>query len=488
MGRLGHKTLKGTVWSAVDRFSVQCVAFAVTIVMANLLTPGEFGLVGMLAVFIAVSQSLIDCGFSQALIRKQDRNSTDTSTVFYFNIAVGVVLYLIMYAAAPLIARFYRQPQLDSLVKVLGLVMVFNSLAVVQRALLTVRVDFRSQAKASLSAAVISGIIGITLARLGYGVWSLVYQQLTSSMLNTLFLWLVARWRPSAQFSWKSFRELFSFGSRLAVAGLIDTLYKQGWPLVIGRFFSAGTLGYYSNAQRFADLPSSNFTGIFQRVTYPVLCTIQNDRERLISAYSRCIRIAAFCIFPLMGGLAGVARPLIHVSLGEQWTFAAVLLSLLCAQMMWYPIHALNLNLLQVTGRSGVFLKLEIYKKIAGVAILCVTVPFGIIAMCCGGIATSLVALCINTGATGRLVGMGLRQQLKDILPSLLYTISMWVVISCVIHLIANDVVALIVGIATGVLWYLALARVTGSSDLRTLIYIARHRTLPPADAQPDKK
>ncbi|MDE5877787.1 MAG: lipopolysaccharide biosynthesis protein [Muribaculaceae bacterium] len=488
MGQLGHKTLKGTLWSAIERFSVQCVAFAVTIVMANLLTPDEFGLVGMLAVFIAVSQSLIDCGFSQALIRKQNRTAVDTSTVFYFNIVVGVVLYAILYAAGPLIAYFYHEPELDSLVKALGLVMIFNSLAVVQRALLTVRVDFRSQAKASLTAAIVSGAVGITLAWLGYGVWALVYQQLVSSALNTLLLWVVARWRPSVVFSWKSFRELFSFGSRLAAAGIIDTLYKQGWPLVIGRFFSAGTLGYYTNAQRFADLPSSNFTGILQRVTYPVLCTIQNDRERLVNAYSRCIRIAAFCIFPLMGGLAGVAHPLIRVTLGERWTFAAVLLPLLCAQMMWYPIHALNLNLLQVTGRSGVFLKLEIYKKIAGVAILCATVPFGIIAMCCGGIVTSLVALCINTGATGRLLGMGLRRQLKDIFPALLYTVSMWAVITGVTYMISNDVVSLVTGIVVGVIWYLALARLTGSTDLRTLIYIVRHRTLPPGDAQPDKK
>ncbi|MDE5796901.1 MAG: polysaccharide biosynthesis C-terminal domain-containing protein, partial [Muribaculaceae bacterium] len=184
----------------------------------------------------------------------------------------------------------------------------------------------------------------------------------------------------------------------------------------------------------------------------------------------------------------GVAYPLIRLALGERWTFAAVLLPLLCAQMMWYPIHALNLNLLQITGRSGVFLKLEIYKKIAGIAILCITVPFGIIAMCCGGIVTSLVALCINTGATGRLLGMGLRRQLRDIFPSLLYTLSMWVVIKGVIFLITDDIISLIVGITVGVIWYLALARLTDSTDLRTLIYIARHRTLPPADAQPDKK
>ncbi|MDE5797218.1 MAG: oligosaccharide flippase family protein, partial [Muribaculaceae bacterium] len=201
MGQLGHKTLKGTMWSAIERFSVQCVAFAVTIVMANLLTPDEFGLVGMLAVFIAVSQSLIDCGFSQALIRKQNRTLVDTSTVFYFNIVVGIFLYFVLYAGAPLIAYFYREPQLDSLVKALGLVMIFNSLAVVQRALLTVRVDFRSQAKASLSAAVVSGIAGIILAWSGFGVWALVWQQLISSAVNTLLLWVVARWRPIWIFS-----------------------------------------------------------------------------------------------------------------------------------------------------------------------------------------------------------------------------------------------------------------------------------------------
>ena len=319
---LKQKTVKGVIWSTLERFSVQGIQFVVMIIMARMLTPNDYGLVGMLAVFIAVSQSLVDSGFSQALIRKQDRTETDNSTVFYFNIIVGFILYGLLFASAPFIADFYNEPQLTAITRVIGLSVLFNSLVVVQRALLTIKIDFKTQAKAALTAAIISGILGIWMAASGYGVWSIVAQQLANLGINTLLLWILSHWRPSLIYSWKSFHELFGFGSKLMVSGLIDTIYRNIYLIVIGRVFSAADLGYYTRAHQFTDFPSSNVSGIIQRVTYPILCSIQNENERLSDVYRRFLRLSAFIVFPLMMGLAAVAEPLVLTLLKEQWLFA----------------------------------------------------------------------------------------------------------------------------------------------------------------------
>ncbi len=456
---LKSQAVHGVFWSSVERFSVQGVQFLIIVIMARLLSPTDYGLVGMLAIFLAVSQSLIDSGFSQALIRKQDRTETDNSTVFYFNIAVGLLLYVCLYFAAPWVSDFYRTPELTPVMRVLCLGVVFNSLAVVQRALFTVRIDFKTQAKATLTAAVSSGIIGIWMAYSGYGVWAIVAQQLLNLGTNTLLLWVFSSWHPRLAYSWKSFRELFGFGSKLMVSGLMDTLYRNIYLIAIGRLFSASSLGYYTRAHQFADFPSSNLTGILQRVTYPVLCTIQDDDERLALIYRRFLRVSAFLIFPLMMGLAAVADPFILLLLKEKWLFTAILLQILCFSMMWYPIHAINLNLLQVKGRSDLFLKLEVYKKLIGIGILCLTIPMGLIAMCIGSIFSSFFALIINTHYTGRLIHVGFLRQMRDLLPTFLLSVAMGIVVYLGIGLISSPAWQLAAGIPLGILFYVSIAR-----------------------------
>lgn len=413
---LKDKTVKGVLWSSVERFSVQGVQFLVMLVIARLLDPKDFGLVGMLAIFLAVAQSLIDSGFSQALIRKQNRTEVDNSTVFYFNIIVSAILYLILYAIAPWVAGFYNEPQLCSLMRVLCLIIIINSFAVVQRALYTASINFKTQAKASFIAAIISGVVGVWLAYNGYGVWTLVWQQLLNAGVNTLLLWVYSIWYPRWVYSWKSFRQLFSFGSKLLVSGLIDTLFTNVYLLVIGKIFSASSLGFYTQADRFTKLPSSNITGILQRVTYPVLCSIQDDDNRLREDYRKLLRLSAFIIFPMMCLLAGIAYPLVDLLLGEKWRFAATLIIPLSFTMMWYPIHAINLNLLQVKGRSDLFLRLEIIKKIIGVSVLVLSIPLGLLFMCYAGIVTSIICLIINTYYTGKLIQLGFLIQIRDLL------------------------------------------------------------------------
>lgn len=473
---LRYQAIGGVFWSAIERFSVQGVLFIVMVVMARLLTPKDYGLVGMLAIFIAVAQSLVDSGFSQALIRKQNRTEKDNSTVFYFNIVVGFFLYGLFYWMAPWVAHFYNSPELTNLMRVVCLSVVFNSFAVVQRALLTINIDFKTQAKASLTAAVVSGIVGIGMAYIGFGYWAIAAQQLVNLGLCTLLLWLFARWRPCLCYSWKSFRELFGFGSKLMVSGLLDTVYRNMYLLVIGKVFASSALGHYTRAHQFSEFPSSNLTGILQRVTYPVLCQIQNDDERLASIYRRFLRVSAFLIFPLLLGLSAVAQPFILLLLKEQWSFAATLLQILCFAMMWYPIHAINLNLLQVKGRSDLFLKLEVLKKLIAVAVLCITIPMGLVAMCVGQILSSLIALVVNTYYTGLLIQVGFLRQMRDLLPTLLLSLTMWVVVYALVHALSGLWVQLIAGIVVGVIYYTAFSYLFKFPELKELLSILRKK------------
>lgn len=474
---LKNKTVKGTIWSSLERFSVQGIHFLVMILMARILTPADYGIVGMLAIFIAISQSLVDSGFSQALIRKQDRSEIDNSTVFYFNIAVGIVLYTVLYFCAPLIADFYNEPLLVPVTRAIGLSVIFNSLNVVQRALLTVRLDFKTQAKASLAGAIFSGAIGISMAYTGFGVWSIVWQQLSNLAIITILLWIFSHWKPIWAYSWRSFRVLFNFGSKLLASGLLDTLYRNIYLIVIGKFFKASDLGYYTRANQFTDFASSNITGIFQRVTYPVLSTIQDDDARLTDVYRRLLRTSAFIIFPLMMGMAAVARPMILSFLTKEWLFSAVLIQILCLSQMWYPVHAINLNLLQVKGRSDLFLKLEVIKKIIITITLCVTFPFGLIAMCWGMLANSIICLVINTYYTGKLINLGFFSQMKDLFPTLLLSFATGAIeYLTVSNLQINSWLALGLGIIEGVSIYVIAAKLLRFNEFSELLSIVRHK------------
>lgn len=474
---LKSKTVKGTVWSSIERFSVQGIQFVVMIIMARILTPADYGLVGMLAIFIAVSQSLIDSGFSQALIRKQDRTEVDNSTVFYFNIGVGIILYLILFACAPLIADFYKEPLLTPITRAIGLSIVFNSLTVVQRALLTIKLDFKTQAKASFMGCIVSGSLGIWMAHSGFGVWAIVWQQISNLFIITLMLWILSKWTPILAYSWKSFKELFGFGSKLLASGLLSTLYNNIYLIVIGKVFKASDLGYYTRAHQFTDFASSNITGIFQRVTYPVLCSIQNDDNRLSEVYRRLLKTSAFVIFPLMMGLAAVAKPMILTFLTDKWLFSSILIVPMCFGSMWYPVHAINLNLLQVKGRSDLFLRLEIIKKIIGVAMLCMTIPLGLIWMCWGVVVNSLIALVINTHYTGKLINLGFFAQIKDLLPTLLLSVSVGTIVFLTVTFVPmSNIAALILGIFEGVAFYAMAAKILRFSEFKEILSLIKRK------------
>lgn len=473
---LKSKAVKGVIWSSIERFSMQGIQFIIMIVMARLITPQDYGLIGMISIFLAISQSLIDSGFSQALIRKQNRTNIDNSTVFYFNIAVGSTLYSILFIIAPFVADFYNQPELTNIMRVICLGIIFNSLAVVQRALLTIKIDFKTQAKASLSASILSGCIGIIMAYYGLGVWSLVTQQLLNLSINTLLLWMFSHWRPQLAFSWQTFHELFGFGSKLLASGLLDTIYKNIYPIVIGKIFNASSLGHYTRAHQFSEFPSSNITGIIQRVTYPILCGIQNDTKELETIYRKFLKLSAYIIFPLMMGLSAVSKTFIILVLGIQWQFCGELLQIICFAMMWYPIHAINLNLLQVKGRSDLFLRLEIIKKILGITVLCMTAPFGLVCMCYGQIFNSIMALVINTYYTGKLINVGFFKQMHDLLPTIILSILMFLIILMVNNFITNYAIQLSISIIIGVIVYILGSYILKFEELQTLFSLIKRK------------
>ena len=470
------KAARGLFWSSVDRFSSQGISFVFSIFLARILDISDYGIVAMIVVFMAVAQAFVDSGFSSALIRKPDLNEEDKSTAFYFNIVVGLACYGILFLASPLITDFYDEPLLSPIIRVTGLSIIFNSLCVVQRALFTIAVDFKTQAIISLACTVISGIVGLVMAYNGYGVWALVAQSTISTFLNFVLLWLCSRWRPVTGFSKASFRYLFNFGSKLLASGLLDTLYNNAYPIVIGKFYNSAQLGLYSRAQSYASLPSSNITGILQRVTFPVLSLMQDDDERLALNYRRLLRVSAFVVFPLMVMLAAVAAPLIRVMITSKWDGCVGFLQILSIAMMWYPIHAINLNLLQVKGRSDLFLRLEIYKKIFGVLILICTIPLGVTAMCWGLVVGSVFSLVMNTYYTGKLIKVGFFIQMKDLLPTLVNSVIMGGIAYYTVNNIDSSIISLIAACSVSIVFYFTTSYLLKIPELKEVILIIKRK------------
>lgn len=452
------KAIIGAGWSFADSFLSQVVSFVVGLVLARLLTPEEYGLIGIIMIFIALFNSIVDSGFSSALIRKADAKDVDYNTVFITNMVLSVVLFFALYFSAPAIAGFFDHPSLTPLTRVMGSVMIINAFAIIHRTILVKRVDFKTQTKVSLIASVASGVIGIAMAVAGYGVWSLVGQQISRQLLNSVFLWVWTKWYPKIQFSIVSFKELFSFGWKLLVSGLIDTVWREIYQVVIGKCYSADTLGQYTRAQQFGSIFSSNLTAVVQRVSYPVLSEIQDDKARLKAAYQKVIKVTMLVTFCCMLGLAAIAEPMIITLIGEQWLPAVPLLQIICFQMMLYPLHAINLNMLQVQGRSDLFLKLEIIKKIIGIVPLLLGIFLNIYWMLIGSVFTGFVSYYLNAFYSGPFLNYSIPEQLKDIAPSFFVAIFMALIVFAISYVNLPDFVLLLIQIFLGVIIVISIS------------------------------
>ena len=476
---LKNKATQGVFWSAVERYSLQVVQFLLQLIIARILTPHDYGLIGMLAIFMALSQVFIDGGFSNALIQKKDRNEKDYSTVFYINFGISLFIYLLLFFAAPYIASFYDQPLLTPITRIYSINLVINSLAAVNKVKLTVNVDFKTQSKISLGAAVISGIAGIICAYKGMGVWALVVQMLLNSLINVILSFFYVRWWPKPLFSMESFHRLFRFGSKLLIASIIHSLYENLYNLFIGKKFSSATLGLFTRAQQFTNFAGSNVSAILRRVSFPILSEIQDDDQRLMSAYKKYIKTATWATFPMLLGLCGVAKPLILVLLTEKWIECVPYLQILCFAMLWDTVTQVNLNLLYVKGHSDWVLRLEIIKKSIAFTILFISLGFNMYVICLGKAVYSIIALYLNTHYTKKLFNYGFLAQMKDLLPQL--SLSLLMLGCCLLtsYLIPNALVGLIVSILLGVAIYWGgsyLMKLYGYEEFCQIIKSKLHR------------
>lgn len=422
---LRRKTITGIIWNFLQQLLRSGIQIVTTLLLAWFLVPEDFGLMAMISVFFAIANSLMDSGFSQALIRKKEVNQTDYSTAFYTNLMLGILAYVLLFISAPLIAGFYLEPRLEVLVRVVGLVVIINSFQMVQVADLTRRLNFKVQFSVTLPAALISGIIAISMAVIGFGIWSLIAQMLASALASTALYWFVNKWRPGKYFSVKSLREMFGFGSKLFLSGLIDTVFNNIYVIVIGKFFSAGILGYYYFAQQIQILAVSQLTTAVQTVSYPALATLQDDNITLKAFYRKIIQVVTYIVFPCMIALAVLAEPLFHLLLKEDWLPAVPYLQLLCIAGLLYPLHAINLNILKVKGRSDLFLYLEIIKLIMNVIVLLFSIQYGIFGILIGQIILSVLAYFPNSYFSIKLIDYSAPEQLRDFIPTLLVATAM---------------------------------------------------------------
>ena len=468
-GSLKKKTVKGVGWSAIDNVVQTGVTFVVSIILARILTPDDYGLIGIIAIFMTVCTSLINGGFTTALIRKKDATDDDYNTAFITNLGVSVVLYALIFICSPLIADFFNRDELVDLTRVSSIGMFIGALALVQQTRLTKKIDFKSQTKITLIASVASGIVGIILAVLGFGVWSLVAQQLMSHILRTVLLWMVNKWIPSLRFSSKSFHELFGFGWKMMVSSVLDTVWKELYQVVVGKFYSPATLGQYTRSKQFSKLFSSNLTSIIQRVTYPVLSNIQDDKERMVAAYRKIIKTTMFVTAISMFFLGAISEPLLYCLIGPKWHEAAIYLPLICISGSLYPLHAINLNMLQVQGRSDLFLGLEIIKKIIAIGPLAIGAFVGIMPMLYTNILTSIIAYFLNSHYSGKLLGYNSWMQMKDVAPSYTIAIILFLSIFFLKYLPLSHWVILPVQMIVGVMVFFIFCKVIKMEEYQEL-------------------
>lgn len=453
---LKNKTIKGVGWSAADAFLGQGVTFIVGLVLARLLSPDEYGLIGICLIFTTVFNGIVDSGFSNALIRKKEVTDEDYNTMFITNMVISIVLYVLLFICAPLVSDFFHREELAALVRATGLVLFFNALSITQVTILTKKIDFKTKTKASFVSAIISGGIGIVMAYMGYGVWALVAQQLSKQLFYTICLWFLNKWWPKFTFYKDSFKYMWGFGWKLLASGILNNVWNQLYQVVIGRCYTSATLGHYTRANEYASIFSSNLTTIVQRVSFPALAEIQDDKERLVQGYRKVIKITMFVTAVCMISLGAVSEPIVYTLIGTKWHEAATYLPLICISMSLYPLHAINLNILQVLERSDIFLYLEILKKFIGLLPIAIGVFCGIYYMLLASIFVSVISLYLNTWYTGKSLSYTFIKQIRDIAPSyftaLVIAVAVYflkfLMLPCYVVLVLQIIVGIIVGLS----------------------------------------
>lgn len=475
-----NNTAQGLLWSTIERFSVQGIQFVLSIFIARILSPSDYGLIAMLSLFLGLAQCLIDSGFSNALIQKQERRNVDYSTAFMVNIVIGLLMYVLLFLLSPLIASFYKQIELEAIIKILGLNLIIISFSSVLRTKLIIDLNFKKQAFISFSSIIISGFIAVWMAYLGYGVWVLVIQSLCINIVDCFLFWVTSSWHPSFSFSISSFRGLFKLGSRILLGGILHSIYTNMYSLIIGKKFLPSDLGYYNRASSSALFFSDNITNIIARVAYPMECQLQNQDEKLQEKYFIFIRISAFILFPILVGLLVLAEPLIKCILTEKWLLSVPYLQILCLANILAPVMRLSSDLLNVKGRGDYFLKAEIQKKIIAFSILIITIQFGIKSLCWGLLLYSFIDIFTTTKYLNKILPcISFLKVLKAVFPFGVISTMMGFIIFCIITFLETNFLKLFIGFVGGVISYLffsVIFRVREFSLIRSFLFNRNHK------------
>lgn len=470
---LKKQATAGMAWAFAQQFGNQLIGFVVSMILARILLPEEFGLIGMIAIFIAVGKSLLDAGLTQSLIRSDNLDEEDYSTVFFFNLAASILIYIAIYLSAPLIANFYDQQVLINIIRLFCITFIITAFESVQLARLTKKMDFKTQTTIALPSTIVGGIVGVIMAYTGYGVWSLVWSKVVSALLGTMQLWIYSKWIPSLVFNIKKFKDHFNYGYKLTLSGLLNTIFDNIYLIIIGKFFSPAQVGFYTRAETMKQLPVTNISSALNKVSFPLFASIQDDDVRLKRVYKQLMQMVVFIISPVLIFLGVLAEPTFRLLFTEKWLPAVPYFQILCVVGILYPIHVYNLNILLVKGRSDLFLKLEVIKKILIVLTIIFSIQFGIIALLYGQVFTSIGAFLINTHYTGKFINYTALQQSKDIIPSILLSgLSGGAIFILDYYLNLQgqmDIIRILAGGLVGTVLYLPLAYIFGFNSLNDL-------------------
>ena len=464
------KTKIGMIWNTLEKFSVQIVSFVIGIILARLLTADDYGTLGLLTVFLTISTVFIDSGFSKGLIQKIDRTEEDFSTTLIFNVIVSIILYIILFFTAPVIANFFKKPELVSLSRALFLVIILTSLSVVQSAILQIKVDFRKIAIINLSSTIISGVAGIISAYKGIGVWALVIQSIVKQVVSTILYWIVGHWIPKTGFYFSSFIKLFKYVSNLLITGIVSTIISTVNNLVIGKLYKPDQLGYYTRAEQFPQLTSGTLTSVLQTTTFPLLANYQRSKDELLGIFKRVVHVTCLLVFPAMIGLAICSRTIIVVLLTEKWVTSADYLFWLTLSYIFAPLQILNLNLLNAIGRSDLNLKLDLLKCPFIIICMAITLPINLRAVVIGRFAACFIYCFIDCYMTGKMYKFGMFKQLISSWKAIISSIMMAVVLEFINKVFIHEtIIKLIILLLSGVTIYLGCLFVLKEEEIRII-------------------
>lgn len=474
VGQNNGVVLKNFIWRFAERCGAQLVTFIVSIVLARILAPEDYGQIALITVFTTIMQVFVDSGLGTALIQKKDADDLDFSSVFYFNFAVCLILYAVMFAGAPFIAGFYNDMSLTSIIRVISLTIVISGVKGIQQSYVSRNMLFKRFFYATLGGTIFSAFLGVALAYAGFGVWAIVAQQLSNTTIDTLILWLTVKWRPKKMFSWERLKELLSYGWKLLVSALLDTVYNNIRSLIIGKLYSSADLAYYDQGKKFPNVIVTNINTSIDSVLLPTMSNAQDDRAHVKSMTRRSIKTSTYIMAPMMMGLTFCADPIVRLVLTDKWLPCVPFLRIFCITYMFYPIHTANLNAIKAMGRSDYFLKLEIAKKIVGMILLVSTMWFGVMAMAYSLLISTLASMIINSWPNKELLGYSFKEQMLDIFPGILLALLMGVVISFVQLLGLSSVVTLLIQIPLGAAIYVGASYALKIESFEYLLQIVK--------------